>query len=73
VFALAGTHRIWFLHSLLFFLSMFWVSSRSFQSNASGARKNGKALDDLEVNFQCHQGFPILKNLTTMILDDFRP
>ena len=23
----AGTHRIWFLHLLLFFFSMFWVSS----------------------------------------------
>ncbi|CAJ1419139.1 unnamed protein product [Effrenium voratum] len=32
----AATHRLWFLHLLLFLLSMFWVSSRNFSSDASG-------------------------------------
>ncbi|CAE8584857.1 unnamed protein product [Polarella glacialis] len=32
----AAMHRIWFLHVLLYFLSMFWVASRNFHDEQSG-------------------------------------
>ncbi|CAE7941580.1 fksA, partial [Symbiodinium sp. KB8] len=32
----AATHRLWFLHVLLYALSMWWVSSRSFHDPGSG-------------------------------------
>ncbi|CAE7484856.1 FKS3, partial [Symbiodinium necroappetens] len=31
----AATHRLWFLHVLLYALSMWWVSSRSFHDPGS--------------------------------------
>ena len=70
VFALAGTHRIWFLHSFLFFLSMFWVSSRSFQSNASGARKKRESLGWSRAEFPVSSRLSYIEEFDD---HDFRP